>query len=144
MKFCGPKLSLCGIIISIWGIIQLVSFCKLIVFWSAITDVYIIYNTVTTVFSQVLMGFFYYIRSVALIEDLNISEEHKFTDPQDFYSTADKMYSLVRSYNDTYIIMLASNDLVLRKIHDYSNNIPITLVKNRRLYAYNRLHNKFR
>lgn len=24
MKFCGPKLSLCGIIISIWGIIQLV------------------------------------------------------------------------------------------------------------------------
>jgi ribonuclease kappa len=25
MKLCGPKLSLCGLIISVWGIIQLVS-----------------------------------------------------------------------------------------------------------------------
>lgn len=25
MKICGPKLSLCGLIISVWGIIQLVS-----------------------------------------------------------------------------------------------------------------------
>lgn len=25
MKVCGPKLSLCGIIISVWGIIQLVT-----------------------------------------------------------------------------------------------------------------------
>lgn len=42
-----------------------------------------------------MMGFFYYIRSVALIEDLNIDEEHVFKDPQEFYSEADKMYSLV-------------------------------------------------
>ncbi|KAL0820307.1 hypothetical protein ABMA28_006216 [Loxostege sticticalis] len=40
-KLCGPKLSLCGLILSVWGIIQLT-----------------------------LMGVFYYIRSVALLEDL--------------------------------------------------------------------------
>ncbi|CAG9795640.1 unnamed protein product [Diatraea saccharalis] len=38
---CGPKLSLCGLILSVWGIIQLT-----------------------------LMGVFYYIRAVALLEDL--------------------------------------------------------------------------
>lgn len=92
MKFCGPKLSLCGIIISIWGIIQLVSFHQ---------PNYCLFNT-CDVFKQVLMGFFYYIRSVALIEDLNISEEHTFKNSQEFYSTADKMYSLVR-INNTYI-----------------------------------------
>lgn len=25
MKVCGPKLSLCGLVLSVWGIIQLVS-----------------------------------------------------------------------------------------------------------------------
>ena len=44
-KFCGPKLSLCGLILSVWGIIQLT-----------------------------LMGVFYYIRSVALLEDLPLEE----------------------------------------------------------------------
>jgi len=65
------------------------------------TDVNITFESVTIIFAQVLMGFFYYIRSVALIEDLNIPEEHKFIDSQDFYSTADKMYSLVRNNNVT-------------------------------------------
>ena len=41
MPFCGPKLSLCGVVLSAWGIVQLS-----------------------------LMGIFFYIRSVALIEDL--------------------------------------------------------------------------
>ncbi|CAG9838764.1 unnamed protein product [Diabrotica balteata] len=41
MPFCGPKLSLCGLIISAWGIIQLG-----------------------------LMGVFYYIGAVALAEDI--------------------------------------------------------------------------
>lgn len=49
------------------------------------------------IFMKVLMGFFYYIRSVALIEDLNIGEEHEFHNAQEFYSEADKMYSLVRN-----------------------------------------------
>lgn len=62
------------------------------------------------------MGFFYYIRSVALIEDLNIPEEHKFTDPQDFYSYADKMYSLVRINNDLYNNRLT--DFILYKIYN--------------------------
>jgi hypothetical protein len=85
MKFCGPKLSLCGIIISIWGIIQLVSFSLRFICLYSNCDI----------FKQVLMGFFYYIRSVALIEDLNIGEDHIFKNSQEFYSTADKMYSLV-------------------------------------------------
>lgn len=41
------------------------------------------------------MGFFYYIHSVALIEDLNLDEETKFATAAEFYSEADKMYSLV-------------------------------------------------
>ncbi|KAG4067516.1 hypothetical protein HA402_005288 [Bradysia odoriphaga] len=62
MKICGPKLSLCGLIISVWGIIQLT-----------------------------LMGVFYYIHSVALIEDLPL-EEH-YSDPNKFYAAADAAYS---------------------------------------------------
>ncbi|CAG9862643.1 unnamed protein product [Phyllotreta striolata] len=41
MPVCGPKLSLCGVILSTWGIIQLT-----------------------------LMGIFYYIGAVALAEDI--------------------------------------------------------------------------
>lgn len=40
------------------------------------------------------MGFFYYIRSVALIEDLTFGEE-LVKDVQEFYTDADKKYSLV-------------------------------------------------
>ncbi|RVE47720.1 hypothetical protein evm_007609 [Chilo suppressalis] len=45
-KLCGPKLSLCGLILSVWGIIQLT-----------------------------LMGVFYYIRAVALLEDLPLDPD---------------------------------------------------------------------
>jgi len=62
MPICGPKLSLCGLILSVWGIIQLV-----------------------------LMGVFYYIHSVALIEDLPI-EEH-YHSPEEFYAAADRAYA---------------------------------------------------
>ncbi|XP_055387562.1 ribonuclease kappa [Condylostylus longicornis] len=62
MKICGPKLSLCGLIISIWGIVQLV-----------------------------LMGVFYWMHSVALIEDLPIEEEYH--DPKLFYSDVNSAYN---------------------------------------------------
>jgi len=62
MALCGPKLSLCGIIISIWGIIQLL-----------------------------LMGLFYYIHSVALVEDLPLDEH--YATPELFYAAADRAYS---------------------------------------------------
>nr|CAD7590150.1 unnamed protein product [Timema genevievae] len=63
MKICGPKLSLCGLIISIWGIFQLV-----------------------------LMGIFYYVKSVALAEDLPGLEE-KFNTADEFYAKADVGYT---------------------------------------------------
>ncbi|XP_023329277.1 ribonuclease kappa-B [Eurytemora carolleeae] len=47
MPLCGPKLSLCGVVISAWGILQLS-----------------------------LMGVFFYIHSVALIEDIPLEEEY--------------------------------------------------------------------
>nr|CAD7456133.1 unnamed protein product [Timema tahoe] len=63
MKICGPKLSLCGLIISIWGIFQLV-----------------------------LMGIFYYVKSVALAEDLPGLEEN-FKTADEFYAKADVGYT---------------------------------------------------
>lgn len=62
MAICGPRLSLCGLILSVWGIIQLT-----------------------------IMGLFYYIHSVALVEDLPL--EHKYPTPQEFYAAADAAYS---------------------------------------------------
>merc|ERR1711881_350724 len=47
MAICGPKLSLCGVILSAWGIVQLS-----------------------------LMGVFFYTKSVALIEDVPLEEEY--------------------------------------------------------------------
>ena len=46
MPLCGPKLSLCGVVLSAWGIVQLS-----------------------------LMGVFFYINSVALIEDIPLPKE---------------------------------------------------------------------
>ncbi|XP_070134633.1 ribonuclease kappa isoform X2 [Drosophila bipectinata] len=62
MKICGPKLSLCGLIISVWGIVQLV-----------------------------LMGLFFYINSVALIEDLPLEEEYHTL--EEFYTAANRAYN---------------------------------------------------
>ncbi|KAI4468472.1 zinc finger c2h2 superfamily [Holotrichia oblita] len=65
MAVCGPKLSLCGLILSVWGILQLT-----------------------------LMGVFYYIRSVALAEDVPGLEEH-FESLEEFYAAADAGYTQV-------------------------------------------------
>ncbi|KAJ9595696.1 hypothetical protein L9F63_013109 [Diploptera punctata] len=70
MKICGPKLSLCGLIISVWGIFQLV-----------------------------LMGIFYYVRSIALAEDLpGVESEEGFKNAKDFYDIADRGY-VQNAYN---------------------------------------------
>jgi ribonuclease kappa len=47
MPVCGPKLSLCCLLLSLWGIIQLA-----------------------------FMGIFFYIKSVALVEDLPLKETY--------------------------------------------------------------------
>ncbi|XP_019865128.1 ribonuclease kappa-B [Aethina tumida] len=67
MPVCGPKLSLCGLIISVWGVIQLA-----------------------------FMGVFYYFHAVALAEDLpefeiesNSTEEYM----KEFYSKVDSGYT---------------------------------------------------
>lgn len=62
MRICGPKLALCGLLISVWGIIQLA-----------------------------LMGVFFYIHSVALVEDL-LLDDH-YDNAEDFYKAADEAYS---------------------------------------------------
>lgn len=46
-------------------------------------------------FKQTLMGIFYYMHSVALIEDLPL--EHAYADPKVFFAAADKAYSQVSS-----------------------------------------------
>ncbi|KZC10943.1 PREDICTED: ribonuclease kappa-B [Dufourea novaeangliae] len=62
MKICGPKYALCGLILSVWGIFQLV-----------------------------LMGIFFYVKSVALVEDLPL--EGNFKNIKDFYTQADRGYT---------------------------------------------------
>ncbi|KAL0279035.1 UNVERIFIED_CONTAM: hypothetical protein PYX00_000679 [Menopon gallinae] len=54
MKICGPKCSICGLVISVWGIVQLV-----------------------------FMGIFYYVESVALVEDLPINENKPITNEEE-------------------------------------------------------------
>ncbi|CAO1301783.1 unnamed protein product [Diamesa hyperborea] len=90
MRLCGPKLSLCGLIISVWGIIQLV-----------------------------LMGGFYYIHSVALIEDLPL-EEH-YSSPTEFYAAADRAYSQ-NAYNCWIAACIYVLTLVVSAQQFYSNS----------------------
>ncbi|KAG6797184.1 ribonuclease kappa-B [Apis laboriosa] len=61
MKICGPKYALCGLILSVWGIFQLL-----------------------------LMGIFFYTKSVALIEDVPF--EANIKDTTEFYGAADRGY----------------------------------------------------
>ncbi|KAK3927149.1 Ribonuclease kappa [Frankliniella fusca] len=77
LKICGPKLSLCGLIISAWGIVQL-------------ELSYIVFNEDVVSF-QVLMGIFYFVRSVGLAEDLSVMEEN-FETMEEFYAAADSGY----------------------------------------------------
>ncbi|XP_053596830.1 ribonuclease kappa [Microplitis mediator] len=68
MKVCGPKYALCGLIISTWGIIQLL-----------------------------LMGIFFYVKSVALIEDLPL-DSHEYSSPAKFYDDVDRGF-IHNAYN---------------------------------------------
>ncbi|XP_012227001.1 ribonuclease kappa-B [Linepithema humile] len=63
MKICGPKYALCGLVLSVWGIFQLL-----------------------------LMGIFFYVRSVALVEDLPLGEKN-FTSFDQFYDLVDRGYT---------------------------------------------------
>lgn len=94
MKICGPKLSLCGLIISVWGIVQLVSTENLISsnFQKVTTYIFML---------KVLMGLFFYINSVALIEDLPLEEEYHSL--EDFYAAANRAYNQVCSLFTTTI-----------------------------------------
>lgn len=89
MKFCGPKLSLCGLIISVWGIIQLVSAPRFLLRPSLTSP-----QVQFCCFFQVLMGIFYYFKSVALAEDLPGMEE-SFSGIDEFYTQADRGYTQV-------------------------------------------------
>jgi ribonuclease kappa len=68
MKICGPKYALCGLVLSVWGIFQLL-----------------------------LMGVFFYVKSVALVEDLPLGEKN-FTTLSQFYVAADRGY-MQNAYN---------------------------------------------
>ncbi|XP_071560595.1 ribonuclease kappa-B [Temnothorax nylanderi] len=63
MKVCGPKYALCGLVLSVWGIFQLL-----------------------------FMGVFFYVRSVALVEDLPLGEKN-FTSIDEFYKVVDRGYT---------------------------------------------------
>ncbi|XP_024878411.1 ribonuclease kappa [Temnothorax americanus] len=62
MKVCGPKYALCGLVLSVWGIFQLL-----------------------------FMGIFFYVRSVALVEDL--PGVKNFTSIDEFYKVVDRGYT---------------------------------------------------
>ncbi|XP_055920007.1 ribonuclease kappa [Eupeodes corollae] len=90
MKICGPKLSLCGLIISVWGIIQLT-----------------------------LMGLFFYIHSVALIEDLPLAENYETIG--DFYSAANAAYNQ-NAYNCWIAACIYVLTLLLSAQQFYANS----------------------
>ncbi|XP_044735393.1 ribonuclease kappa-B-like [Chrysoperla carnea] len=62
MKICGPKLSLCGILLSIWGVIQLS-----------------------------LMGLFYHMKCIAFVDDLDL-DHSGFESVAELYEKADTAY----------------------------------------------------
>lgn len=51
---------------------------------------------------QVLMGIFYYVRSVALVEDLPMGEAEEIKDINEFYAQADRGYSQVWLYGHIF------------------------------------------
>ncbi|KAG6451195.1 ribonuclease kappa [Manduca sexta] len=94
-KICGPKLSLCGLVLSVWGIIQLT-----------------------------LMGVFYYIRAVALLEDLPLehSPDEKVDDPiEHFIALAERGYTQ-NAYNCWIAALLYVITLVVSGHQFWMNN----------------------
>ncbi|XP_026320964.1 ribonuclease kappa-B-like [Hyposmocoma kahamanoa] len=89
-KVCGPKLSLCGLVLSVWGIIQLT-----------------------------LMGVFYYIRALALLEDLPLPEEHKGFDQ--FITDVEAGYNQ-NAYNCWIAALLYVITLLISAHQFYLNN----------------------
>uniref|UniRef100_T1H0K2 Uncharacterized protein n=1 Tax=Megaselia scalaris TaxID=36166 RepID=T1H0K2_MEGSC len=64
MKICGPKLSLCCLILSIWGLFQLS-----------------------------LIGIFFYFHSVAFQEDLALKDFREYANLGEFYAAEDAYYT---------------------------------------------------
>ena len=69
MAICSPKLSLCGVILSAWGIVQLVSYRN------AKRNIWYLHMLI--LLFQSLMGVFFYTNSVALIEDVPLEESYQ-------------------------------------------------------------------
>ncbi|KOB73936.1 Ribonuclease [Operophtera brumata] len=88
-KFCGPKLSLCGLILSVWGIIQLVSKTP------EIAGRALVLVLMSFLIFQTLMGVFYSIKAVALLEDLPL-EEGAAHSIDSFVTEVEAGYSQVR------------------------------------------------
>jgi len=65
-KICGPKLSICGLLVSIWGVLQVS-----------------------------IMSLAFYFRSVALIEDIPIANETSYTDFESYRQAIDDGYGNV-------------------------------------------------
>ncbi|KAG5894941.1 hypothetical protein JTB14_023290 [Gonioctena quinquepunctata] len=91
MPCCGPKLSLCGLIISAWGIIQLA-----------------------------LMGVFYYIKAVALAEDIPEVEIHN-NDLNAFYLEVDKGFQQ-NAYNCWIAALLYLITMAISAHQFWANN----------------------
>ncbi|XP_013137082.1 PREDICTED: ribonuclease kappa-like [Papilio xuthus] len=91
-KICGPKLSLCGLILSVWGIIQLT-----------------------------LMGVFYYIEAVALLEDLPLEEESGHHTVDAFIHAVEVGYQR-NSYNCWIAALLYVITLVISGHQFWMNN----------------------
>ncbi|KAJ3648162.1 hypothetical protein Zmor_019984 [Zophobas morio] len=93
MPVCGPKLSLCGLILSVWGIIQLA-----------------------------LMGIFYYVHAVALAEDLpEARHPHDPDSLKDFYTDIDRGYTQ-NAFNCWIAALLYVVTLALSAHQFWANN----------------------
>lgn len=95
-KFCGPKLSLCGLVLSVWGIIQLVSKWPWFV-WNGLHILAMITLTLECIF-QTLMGVFYHIKAVALLEDLPLETEEGHHTIEGFIATVEAGYTQVSHF----------------------------------------------
>ena len=76
MPICGPKLSTVGLVLSIWGIVQLV-----------------------------LTGVFFHARSVALVEDLGVEDENEtFENSQQLINSLEVKYDQVWGTKGPFLV----------------------------------------
>ncbi|XP_023019137.1 ribonuclease kappa [Leptinotarsa decemlineata] len=90
MPICGPKCSLCGLIISAWGIVQLA-----------------------------FMGIFYYVKAVALAEDIPHVEYEG--DLNEFYLQVDKGFQQ-NAYNCWIAALLYLITMAISAHQFWANN----------------------